>query len=523
MVGCWVRMGANHYNKTFMSQPNSSQPLAPPGDGDDNQPRLHRVLKQRHLSMIAIGGAIGTGLFVASGSAIAQIGPGGAVLTYLLIGIMVYYIMTSLGELAAFMPVAGSFSTYASRYVDRGFGFALGWNFWFSWAVVVAVDLVASQLVMAYWFPDVPGILWSGLFLLLMVGLNAFSARGFAEAEYWFALIKVLAVVAFLVTGVLILSGIIRNGHVPGFENWTTGDAPFVGNFATFVGVAMIVAYSFQGTELVGVAAGESENPRENVPRAIRQVFWRILLFYVLAIIVIGFLIPYTDPQLLRTDVADIAVSPFTLVFQHAGLLSAATVMNAVILTSVLSAGNSGMYAATRMLYNMATEGNAPRIFSRLTQNGVPLVALIGSTLVASLCLFSSLYSPQAVYIWLLNLAGMTEFIVWLGIAVSHYRFRRGYVMHGHDVGLLPYKAGAFPFGPIFAFVLCLVVTLGQNYQAFLEDRIDWGGVVSTYLGIPLFLLFWLGYWLVKRKTWVRYADMRFDELEDIKRGKVPS
>jgi lysine-specific permease len=210
-------------------------------------------------------------------------------------------------------------------------------------------------------------------------------------------------------------------------------------------------------------------------------------------------------------------------VFQHAGLLSAATVMNAVILTSVLSAGNSGMYAATRMLYNMATEGNAPRIFSRLTQNGVPLVALIGSTLVASLCLFSSLYSPQAVYIWLLNLAGMTEFIVWLGIAVSHYRFRRGYVMHGHDVGLLPYKAGAFPFGPIFAFVLCLVVTLGQNYQAFLEDRIDWGGVVSTYLGIPLFLLFWLGYWLVKRKTWVSYADMRFDELEDIKQGKVSS
>lgn len=514
-----------------MSQPNSNQQpgqatAATPatlatGSSDTAQPQLHRVLKQRHLSMIAIGGAIGTGLFVASGSAISQVGPGGAVLTYLLIGIMVYYIMTSLGELAAFMPVAGSFSTYASRYVDRGFGFALGWNFWFSWAVVVAVDLVAAQLVMAYWLPDVPGILWSGLFLLLMLSLNAFSTRGFAEAEYWFALIKVVAVIAFLITGVLILFGIISSGHTPGFENWTTGDAPFVGNFATFVGVAMIVAYSFQGTELVGVAAGESENPRENVPRAIRQVFWRILLFYVLAIIVIGFLIPYTDPQLLRTDVADIAVSPFTLVFQHAGLLSAATVMNAVILTSVLSAGNSGMYAATRMLFNMATEGNAPRIFSKLTKNGVPLYALIASTVIASLCMFSSMYSPQAVYIWLLNLAGMTEFIVWLGIAVSHYRFRRGYVMHGHGVQDLPYKAGAFPFGPIFAFVLCLIVTLGQNYQAFLEDRIDWGGVISTYLGIPLFLLFWLGYWLVKRKTWVTYADMRFDELEEIKRERA--
>lgn len=499
-----------------MSQPTSADAPAQAHDSAQT-PHLHRVLKARHLSMIAIGGAIGTGLFVASGSAIAQVGPGGAVLTYLTIGIMVYYLMTSLGELAAFMPVAGSFSTYASRYVDKGFGFALGWNFWFSWAVVVAVDLVASQLVMAYWFPDVPGILWSGIFMLVMLGLNAFSAKGFGEAEYWFALIKVLAVLGFLVTGVLILAGIIHTGHMPGFENWAVGEAPFVGNFATFVGVAMIVAYSFQGTELVGVAAGESENPRENVPRAIRQVFWRILLFYVLAIIVIGFLIPYTDPQLLRTDVADIAVSPFTLVFQHAGLLGAATVMNAVILTSVLSAGNSGLYAATRMLYNMATEGNAPRMFARLTGNGVPLYALTGSTVIASLCLFSSLYSPQAVYIWLLNLAGMTEFLVWLSIAVCHYRFRRGYVMHGYDVNLLPYKAGMFPFGPILAFVLCLIVTLGQNYQAFLQDKVDWGGVVSTYLAIPLFLGCWLGYWLVKRRTWVRYADMRFDEADAIR------
>ena len=503
-----------------MSQPNSSPVTTPAADdahGAQPAPQLHRVLKQRHLSMIAIGGAIGTGLFVASGSAIAQVGPGGAVLTYLVIGIMVYYLMTSLGELAAFMPVAGSFSTYASRYVDKGFGFALGWNFWFSWAVVVAVDLVASQLVMAYWFPNVPGIIWSGLFLLIMVALNAISARGFGEAEYWFALIKVVAVLGFLATGVMILFGVISTGHMPGFDNWTVGDAPFVGNFATFVGVAMIVAYSFQGTELVGVAAGESENPRENVPRAIRQVFWRILLFYVLAIIVIGFLIPYTDPQLLRTDVADIAVSPFTLVFQHAGLLSAATVMNAVILTSVLSAGNSGMYAATRMLYNMATEGNAPRVFAKLTRNGVPLYALIGSTVIASLCLFSSLYSPQAVYIWLLNLAGMTEFIVWLAIAICHYRFRRGYVMHGYDVNLLPYKAGMFPFGPVLAFVLCLIVTLGQNYMAFLEDKIDWGSVVSTYLAIPLFLGCWLGYWLVKRRTWIRYADMTFAEADEIR------
>lgn len=337
------------------------------GDTAGNN-QLHRVLKARHLTMIALGGAIGTGLFVASGAAIAQAGPGGALMVYLVIGLMVYFIMTSLGELATFMPVSGSFCTYASRYVDPGFGFALGWNFWVSWATVVAVDVVAAQLVMAYWLPDTPGWIWSVAFLALTFGLNAFSARSFGEAEYWFAIIKVVAVLCFIVVGVAMLAGIIHGGGPVGLDNWKVGDAPFVGNAATWVGVAMVVAYSFQGTELVGVAAGESENPRRNVPRAINSVFWRILLFYVLAILIIGLLVPYTDPQLLRNEVEDIAVSPFTLVFEHAGLLSAATVMNAVILTSVLSAGNSGMYAATRMLFNMAAEGQAPAIFKRLTR-----------------------------------------------------------------------------------------------------------------------------------------------------------
>ncbi|KKO71580.1 amino acid permease [Kerstersia gyiorum] len=487
---------------------------APPTSCQDQDsssaPHLQRALKTRHLTMIAIGGAIGTGLFVASGATIAQVGPGGALLAYALIGCMVYFIMTSLGELAAFMPVSGSFATYGARYVEEGFGFALGWNFWYSWAITVAVDLVAAQLVMAYWLPDVPGILWSALFLALMFGLNAVSVKGFGESEFWFALIKVVAVVIFIVTGLAMLAGIIHGAEGTGLSNWTIGDAPFAGNFAAMVGVAMIVAFSFQGTELIGVAAGESENPRVSIPKAAKQVFWRILLFYVLAILVIGLLIPYTDPQLLRNDVADVSVSPFTLVFERAGLLSAAAVMNAVILTSVLSAGNSGMYAATRMLFNLATEGKAPRMLARLTRNGVPLYALLATSALAALCFVSSIFSPKVVYIWLLNTAGMTEFIAWISISVSHYRFRKGYIKRGLDLGALPYRAGLFPFGPIFAFVLCLIITLGQNYNAFLQERIDWVGAIATYIGIPLFLLIWLGYRLVKKTRFVRYADMTF-------------
>lgn len=474
---------------------------------------LRRALKARHLSMIAIGGSIGTGLFVASGATISQAGPGGALLAYMVVGLMVYFLMTSLGEMAAHLPVSGSFATYGARYVDEGFGFALGWNYWYNWAVTIAVDLVASQLVMAYWFPGVNGVLWSAVFLAIMFALNALSVKGFGEAEYWFAAIKVVTVVAFIALGLLMVLGILRGGAPEGLWGnlalWTQGDAPFAGGFAALIGVAMIVGFSFQGTELIGIAAGESEDPARNVPRAVRQVFWRILLFYVLAILVISLLIPYTDPHLLKNDLGDISVSPFTLVFERAGLLSAAAVMNAVVLTSVLSAGNSGMYASTRMLYTLACQGMAPRLFARVSRGGVPFMALLATTAVAALCFVTNIYSPQLVYVWLLNLSGMTGFIAWLGIAVSHYRFRKGCEAQGYDLARLPYRAAWFPLGPVFAFVLCLVITLGQNYEAFKADRIDWVGVAATYVGLPLFLLIWWGYRLAKGTRIVPYGEMR--------------
>jgi lysine-specific permease len=247
-------------------------------------PGLRRELKARHLTMIAIGGSIGTGLFVASGATISQAGPGGALLSYILIGLMVYFLMTSLGELAAYMPVSGSFATYGQNYVEEGFGFALGWNYWYNWAVTIAVDLVASQLVMSYWFPDTPGWIWSALFLGIMFLLNWISVKGFGEAEYWFSLIKVATVIIFIVVGVMMIVGIFKGAQPAGWSNWAIDDAPFAGGFSAMIGVAMIVGFSFQGTELIGIAAGESENPEKNIPRAVRQVFWRILLFYVFAI-----------------------------------------------------------------------------------------------------------------------------------------------------------------------------------------------------------------------------------------------
>ncbi|WP_445497447.1 amino acid permease [Photorhabdus sp. SF281] len=474
---------------------------------------LRRELKARHMAMIAIGGSIGTGLFVASGATVSQAGPGGALLSYALIGLMVYFLMTSLGELAAYMPVSGSFSTYGSKYVEEGFGFALGWNYWYNWAVTIAVDLVAAQLVMNYWLPDMPGWIWSALFLALIFLLNVISVKGFGEAEYWFSLIKVSTIIVFIAVGLLMISGIMKGAESAGWHNWTMGDAPFAGGFSAMIGVAMIVGFSFQGTELIGIAAGESKDPEKNIPRAVRKVFWRILLFYIFAILIISLIIPYTDPNLLRNEVGDISVSPFTLVFENAGLLSAAAVMNAVILTAVLSAGNSGMYASTRMLFTLAKEGKAPKIFGKLSKGGVPRNALYATTVVAALCFLSSMYGNQTVYLWLLNTSGMTGFIAWLGIAISHYRFRRGYIAQGLDLSRLPYRSGFFPVGPIFAFILCLTITLGQNYQAFLQDKIDWYGVTATYVGIPLFLLIWFGYKLVKKTHFIKYNEMKFPDI----------
>jgi lysine-specific permease len=466
---------------------------------------LKRGLRSRHLMMISLGGTIGTGLFLASGGAIHTAGPGGALVSYLMIGIMVYFLMTSLAEMAAYMPITGSFSTYATKFVDPSLGFALGWNYWYNWAITIAAELSAVTMIMKFWFPNSPSLLWSGIFLLIMFLLNYLAVRGFGEAEYWFALIKVVTVIVFIVMGTLMIFGII-GGEAVGFKNFTIGDAPFHGGFLAMLGIFMAAGFSFQGTELLGITAGESDDPEKNIPKAVRQVFWRILLFYVLAILVISLLIPYTNPNLANDDVS---VSPFTLVFQKAGIAFAASVMNAIILTAVLSAGNSGMYASTRMLWNLAVEGKAPKFLAKLDKRGVPVNSLIVTTLVGCLAFLASLFGDGVVYTWLLNASGMTGFIAWLGIAVSHYRFRKAYVAQGYKLEDLPYKAKFFPFGPIFAFVLCTIVILGQNYSAFMGEKIDWHGILVSYIGIPVFLAFWLGYKFVKKTKVISLKDIQ--------------
>jgi lysine-specific permease len=475
---------------------------------------LKRSLKARHLNMIAIGGAIGTGIFLALGATINQAGPGGALVAYGVIGIMVYFLMTSLGEMATFMPVSGSFGTYASKFVDPALGFALGWNYWYNWAITVAAEMVAGALIMKFWFPNVPAIIWSVSFLILIVSLNLLSTKAYGESEYWFAGIKVVTVIVLLIVGIATIFGIF-NGDSIGFKNFIVQDAPFVGGLKSIFMVFLIAGFSFQGTELVGIAAGESEDPGKNIPKAINTIFWRILVFYIGTILIVGAIIPYTD--------SGVDTSPFTLIFEKVGIAAAASIMNAVILTSVLSCGSSGMYASTRMLYAMAKDGKAPKWLSKVNSRGVPVNALMLTTLVASLCFLTGLYAESTVYVWLVAASGLAGFIAWLGIALCHYRFRKAYVAQGRDLNKLVYKAKLFPLGPIIALALCVIVILGQGIGYFQGGEIDWNGVVASYIGLPLFLGLWLGY-KKKHKTKVinlEDVDLDYTEKNDVENKKV--
>jgi lysine-specific permease len=478
---------------------------------------LRRGIGQRQLSMIAIGGAIGTGLFFASGSAISQAGPGGAMLAYALMGFAVYCMMQSLGEMATQLPIPGSFEAYAERFIDPSLGFAFGWNYWFSWSITLAAEFVAGALIVQFWFPGGNPSLWAMGFFVLLMALNLLSVKAYAEAEYWFSGIKVVTVIIFVVVGLLMIVGML-GGQAVGFQNWSlhhaqTGQtAPFVGGLTSILLVFLVAGFSFQGTEGVGLAAAETEDPARNVPKAIRTVFWRILLFYVGSIFVVGSLIPFTDPNLLRSD-DGIAFSPFTIVFgkiPHVGYY-AANVMNFVILSSVLSCGNSSLYVSSRMLYAMSHSGKAPRLFGKLNRRGVPVAAVWATGLVGATAFLANAVGGQKIYQMLYNFSGLTGFIIWLGIAICHLRFRRAWIAQGRSLDDLKFRSRLYPYGPWIAVVLFLVVIFGANIGIFQQPVFSWFDFLTNYGIVPVFLLLYLGHKWVNKTRVVPLKACNFD------------
>ena len=438
------------------------------------QNNMNRGLNSRHISMIAIGGAIGTGLFVATGSVISQAGPGGAILAYLIIGVMLYFLMSSIGELATFYPVSGSFSSYSTRFVDSSLGFTMGWLYWAIWLLVTSVDIIISSSVIYYWdfFQFFSPVTWSIIFLAILFLLNIFSVKAFGETEFWLSLIKVATIIIFVAIGVLTIIGIL-GGKTYGLGNYVTGEAPFVGGISGFLGVLLVAGFSVGGTEVVAVTAGESSNPSHSMPKAIKQVFWRILLFYVLSIAVISAIIPYTDPLLLNKS-ESVSQSPFTIVFDRVGIAFAASVINAVILTSLLSAANSGIYTTSRMLFSMAEDKQAPRFLSKLNKTTkLPLVSLFVTFMIVLLIIIIAQFKSDIVFS-LLNIIGSLVIVVWASSIVAQIRLRSAIKKQNKNPDeVLPYKAPFYPLGPIIVIIALLFLFIGNSIGAILAGDIS--------------------------------------------------
>ncbi|MGN7408047.1 amino acid permease [Sporosarcina sp. SAFN-010] len=417
------------------------------------EPQLNRSMKSRHLMMLSLGGVIGTGLFLNVGYTINQAGPGGALVGYLIGGLILYMVMTCLGELAVYMPVTGSFQKYASRYISPSAGFSLGWMYFVGSAATAGVEFTAAGILMQHWFPHTPIWIWCAVFMVLLFSLNALTTKGFAEAEFWFASIKVVAVLAFIVIGGAAIIGWIPLDGIP--TPHLTNLAPsglFPAGIAIVFITMMNVIFSYQGSELVGIAAGETENPEKNIPKAIRTILFRIVVFYIASIVVLSAIFPSAELGLMQ--------SPFVTLMELAGVPYAAGIMNFVILTAILSVGNSCLYASTRLLWSMANDGMAPALFGRLTKRRVPLNALIFTMAFSLLSLLTSVMEADAVFVLLMSIAAIAVTISWMGIATSQLLFRKRYLKQGGKLEDLQYRVKFYPLVPLTCISFCLIILI---------------------------------------------------------------
>ncbi|KAM3539268.1 hypothetical protein ARSEF1564_007801 [Beauveria bassiana] len=472
-------------------------------EGHVQQDRLRRALSARQVQMIAIGGTIGTGLFLGTGKSLATGGPASMLICYAIVGAIVFVTMLSLGEMSAFIPVAGSFCTFASRFVDDAFGFALTWNYWFNDAVSTASDLVALQLLLDYWHTNFPGVAFSLIFWVVLIAANIITVRAYGELEYWLSLLKIITIIAFIFVGIAVNAGGNTAHHYIGGENWHLPGAPFVGGIGGFASVFVTASFAYGGTESIAITAGETRNPSKNMPRVVKNVFWRILLFYILSILLIGLNVPYTSDGL---ENKDSRTSPFTLVFQMAGAQVAGGIINGVVITSVLSAGNHALFAGSRLLYTLAMQRHAPRVFARLNKGQVPWVSVLATSFVAGLCFGSSFIGAGQLWAWLQNIVGVSNQLSWISIGIASIRFRSGLEAQG-KTHLLPFKNWTYPWGPWCSVILNSFLVLVQGWSSF-KGGFHAVDFVSLYVELPVMLLMFLAWKFLKRTKFVKAEEM---------------
>lgn len=446
-----------------------------------NKHQLQRGLEERHITLMSLGAAIGVGLFLGSASAIKLAGPG-IILGYAFAGMIMFFIMRALGEMAIQKPVAGSFSQYARDYLGSLPGFLTGWNYWFLWVVTCMAEITAAGIYMEYWFPDVPRWIWALAALVIMASVNFLAVKAYGELEFWFALIKIVTIVFMIISGIgMIAFGIGNGGFATGISNlWEHGGLLPNGITGVLMSLQMVM-FAFLGIEMIGITAGEVKNPEKTLSRAIDSVFWRILIFYVGALFVMMSIYPWTEIGLKG--------SPFVLTFDKLGIPAAAGIINFVVLTAALSSCNGGIFSTARMLFNLAENGEAPKTFGKINKNGVPSVAVLVTAGALLLGVVLNYLVPGKVFTWVTAISTFGAIWTWAMILLSQIRYRKSLSpkqLHG-----LKYKMPLYPFTSYISLAfLALVVGL----MAFFPDTRIALIVGPLWLGILIAFYYGKGY-----------------------------
>lgn len=501
---------ADHREQSFATRNGLNMESFKRRNPADGEVKLDQTMKPRHLNMISIGGSIGAGFFVGSGSALTRGGPAAVLLCFSICGVMIFNVVHALGELAVMYPVSGGFYTYSTRFIDPTWGFAMGWNYVFQWLIVLPFELVVCSFTVAYWNKDVSPAVWITLFWVFIIAINIFGTLGYAEEEFWSSCFKLAATIIFMLIAIVLVCGGGPSGgkydEYWGARLWYNPGA-FQNGFPGFCSVFVTAAFSYAGTELVGLAAAESSNPAKSLPGAIKQVFWRITTFYVLGLTLVGLLVSSTDNRLLNSanPYAD-GVSPFVLAGKDAGLEGFDHFMNLVICVSVVSIGVSSVYGSSRTITALAEQNYAPKIFTYIDKSGRPLVSVVFTLVFGALAYVSLASGGMVVFDWLLSLSAMSSLITWGSICACHIRFRAAWTRQGRSMDLIPYRAFGGVWGSWIGLILCFIILAAQFYTAATPpggaaNSVD--RILQNILTIPVVAVFWIIGYVWKRSAWV--------------------
>ncbi|KIJ47993.1 hypothetical protein M422DRAFT_248140 [Sphaerobolus stellatus SS14] len=481
----------------------------------DEEGHLQRHLKTRHVQMISIGGVIGTGLFLGTARSLSEGGPLGLLLGYTVMSSVCIGVMICLGELVTYLPVPGGQVTLAGRFVDPALSFALGWNYWYCFAITLPGELSAASVIVSYWNKTINSGVWITIFLLVVVVINFLGTRSFGECEFWFASIKVATIVGLIILGLVIDLGGAPNHDRLGFRYWRT-PGPFVqfagiggakGQFLGFWSVLIQAAYAFIGTEILGMTAAETQNPRRNLPRAIRTVYWRISLFYIVGVFILGLICPSNAPSL-TSGLGTAASSAWVIAIKMATIKALPSIINAALLTSAWSAGSSDLYTSSRALYGLAVNGHAPRFLRIVDRRGTPYPSLIVCSVFGALAYTGVSAGSSRTFNYFSNMSSVAGIINWMGICIAALRFRRGLKAQGFGLEILPYKSPLMPYIGWWSLSWILVIIIFAKWDVFIKGRWDTGSFISTYLPIPFFVVMFVGYKFWKKTKVVSLKEM---------------